>query len=210
MELKKIEEVDESTPVVNLSFTYIHEPFIKEFPRYFKNDLFQAVWKEHIQLHKGDKLVSDENVDDSQNDSSSFHEDITNDQDEEAIEPKIVLEIKYIKSRLWEPVISRCKSLITEIQECSIRLSVVIKYFGNYEEKNSFIQLANPLDEKIDTFSAEKFAAKVECILSYKSFLNCKDVANAFLNIRKMLKLTGNFQSFESIANPVSYNTTQC
>ena len=234
MEFKKVEETDGSTPVVNLTFTYVDEPFIKEFPRYFKNNLFQAVWKEHIQLHKDGKLISIETVDDDQCDTASSNKDITNGkeitksetdesetdnsilsnegitnhQDEETTESKTVSEIEHINSYFWDPVISKCKVLITGVQDCSISLSVVIKYFGNYEERNSFIQLANPLAEKIDTFSAEKFTAGIERIISYKSFLNCKDVANAFLNMKKMLKLTGNFESFESISNPVSCNIT--
>lgn len=124
---------------------------------------------------------------------------------------KRVLEIPDIVTDMWNPTLRECTQLIENLRTCTIVLGDVDKYFGVIESETIYKVIQNLASgvhlchsNRPESFSNATWIHRcVQLIKDYRTLCHCSKAANTLLDLRKELKLTGDFQLIETLAATV-------
>ena len=115
-----------------------------------------------------------------------------------------------VEKELWTPVFNQCKELLDKLKDCSLSLQVVDKLFkGQHDISGNIKQLCRGVEmcqrgQDVKDFKwIRGVTARMNQYWRLRSFA---DTAEAFLQIRDALKLTGDFGLVERIAAQVRHH----
>lgn len=129
------------------------------------------------------------------------------------------LAVADIQTKLWEPVISICAELLMTLQQCTITLLVVDKYFSQYKRnKESLLKNLTNLFYGLSMckyhtgFEGEEGVQQikkgVDLMQQYWSLYSYADAAQICLKLKEELQLEGDFQIVELLAKQVNIFTS--
>ena len=125
------------------------------------------------------------------------------------------LSVEEIPTKLWDPVIEKCADLLTTLQQCTITLAVVDKYFSKYKcHKNAalddMVMLFQGFHEFHDKFmksekDVQSIQNAVNLIEEYWSLRSYATAAKTCLEMKERLHLEGDFGEVKKLAEQVSF-----
>ena len=123
------------------------------------------------------------------------------------------LSVADIRTKLWDPVITKCTELLTTLQQCTITLSVVDEYFYQHRYRKeeamiSIVNLCNGLSRYQTSCEGkeeeiQKIRRGVDLMQQYWSLCDYANAAKICLELKEKLELTGDFQMVEILAKQV-------
>ena len=126
-----------------------------------------------------------------------------------------ILSVEEIPTKLWDPVLDKCTHLLTTLQQCTMTISVVEKYFTRYKSRKTAAmcdvgRLFQGLCEFHEKFlKSEKdyqsIQKAVNLIEEYWSLCSYAEAANTCLDMKRKLQLEGDFVEVEKLAEVVSF-----
>lgn len=122
---------------------------------------------------------------------------------------KSTLTIADVGTRIWKPVFSDCSDLIKKVSSKSIKLKEVDYYFRQAQADHIYDNLLNLFTaiEACNGNTPDSFVwirQAVHLIKQYWSLCKQAEAASTLLELKDSLKLTGNFDVIESVANKVT------
>ena len=145
--------------------------------RKFHSDLFQRIWKSKLK-------------------------DISNTKD--------VITFSSVVTDIWNPVFDKCCQLIDSIKTRSIILRDVDLHFRQLHDEGSVCEHLRNLYMAIETCNSRKVGqsnwiqVSVDLMEQYWSLCEQGKAARIVLELKEKLKLTGNFEIIEYVANQVT------
>ena len=116
-----------------------------------------------------------------------------------------------INKELWTPVFSQCVELLGKLKDYSLSLQVVDQLFkGQHDISGNIKQLYRGVEMCQNGQDVKDFKWMKGVIVRMNQFwMLCSfaETAEAFLQIRDALKLTGDFELVERIASQVGYSS---
>ena len=116
-----------------------------------------------------------------------------------------------VEKELWTPVFSQCVELLTKLKDYSLSLQVVDQLFkGQHDIPGNIKQLYRGVEMCQNGREVKDFKWTTRVIMRMNQFwmlCNFAETADAFLQIRDALKLTGDFELVERIASQVGYSS---
>lgn len=115
-----------------------------------------------------------------------------------------------VVARAWNPVFAQCCWLIDNVQTRKIKLKDVDEYFGHYEGGHLIIEQLHNLYSAIEACSGKPvnetrwIRSSVDLMEQYWALCEQAEAANIILDLKKSLRLTGNFEIIEHVANQVT------
>ena len=118
------------------------------------------------------------------------------------------LQVDNLYEMVWKPAFSKCEKFIQELQQQTMALGDVKRFFKNYSEHTITTHI-RILFEGINKCNQEDLSshwigASVRKIMHYRELCSVHDAANSFLELRSLLKLAGgDFEDIEKISSEV-------
>ena len=117
--------------------------------------------------------------------------------------------VDHVCEIVWEPTICVCKALMEKLQQETITLGDVKKYFKDYSPHSLATQLKLLFEGVSEIYPVEMsncwIERSVQKIMQYRDLCTFRDAADSFLELRNLLKLTeGDFGDIEKISNQVN------
>ena len=121
------------------------------------------------------------------------------------------LTLSEVEKELWTPVFSQCVELLAKLKDYSLSLQVVDQLFkGQTDIPGNIKQLYRGVEMCQNSRDVKNFKWMKGVIVRMNQFwmlCNFAKTAEAFLQIRDALKLTGDFELVERIASQVGYSS---
>lgn len=123
------------------------------------------------------------------------------------------LAVADIQTKIWKPVIQKCMELLRTLQQCTMTLTVVDRYFSQFKctpesllkhLTHLFYSLSEYCTTSDDEEDFRKIKEGVAVILQYWSLSTYADAAQICLHLKEELKLEGDFQMVEMLAKQVN------
>ena len=121
------------------------------------------------------------------------------------------LSLTDIQTKLWNPVIEQCIDLLTALQKCTIKLSVVDEYFCQPCPKEKaaltgLMNLCHGLKKCKAPFegSEKEIQEGFDFVKQYWSLCTYSNPAKICLKLKERLELEGDFKMVEALAKQVS------
>ena len=120
------------------------------------------------------------------------------------------LSVSDLEQKVWNPAFNHCQAMLKELQTLSITLSNVDKLFWNYKENELTVQF-KLLDQGISKCVHKNpmitwVQKTVDKITEYRRLCDYSDAANSFLELKKLLKLSGgDFKNVQKISGQVIF-----
>lgn len=118
--------------------------------------------------------------------------------------------------KAWKPSFQECENLRKQLEDHTVSMIVVNEHFGHYD-KPTIVLLLKALAVTIDRChskpmtpqAAEEWARHIaDLMLTHWKFRRYGRAATLFLDLKKQLELTGNFQAMERLQAVVSFFLT--
>ena len=120
------------------------------------------------------------------------------------------LTIEAIKSVLWDPTFTECNELLDTLQDRSIKLHEVDRFFRDSKHEDIAFQLRELSTSIHKCVCADRtkcnlrwIGGAVQHICDYQSLLTLSKAASVVLTLKAKLSLTGNFKAVETLAKEV-------
>lgn len=119
------------------------------------------------------------------------------------------MSISDIEERVWTPTFECCQKILDQLQQCSMTLADVDRYFKNYTKwlletnlKLLFKGVVECLEQRSQ--SDDWICPVVGHIEKYRKLRSYHNAAKAFLDLKHVLKLTkGDYTEFVDLSNEV-------
>lgn len=118
-----------------------------------------------------------------------------------------------IRTKVWDPVIEKCIEILTTLQQCSMKLSVVDEYFQQYQYRKealltSMVNLCHGLSKYLRACEGKEEEIQmvkegIDLMQQYWSLCNYVSAAKICLELKEKVDLTGDFQMVETLAKQV-------
>ena len=151
-------------------------PFAEKFSRICKSRFFDIAWKRQLDIMLRDNPFCS---------------------------------ISDLEMYLWQPTLKSCCQFLGEVTTQKVKLSTVQSAFKNCSEHNihreltEFCNLVNECMGHQNLFVEESMSRAVKKIKEYFVILQHQEIAFLFLQVKKMLQLTGDFRDISVIASKV-------
>ena len=120
-----------------------------------------------------------------------------------------VLALGEVEKELWTPVFNQCKELLDKLKDCSLSLQVVDEVFKDQHDVSGNIKHlyrgVEMCQKGQDVKDFQWMKRVIERMNQYWRLCSFAETAEAFLQIRNALKLTGDFGLVERIAAQVRH-----
>lgn len=123
------------------------------------------------------------------------------------------LSVADIRTKLWDPVITKCTELLKSLQQCTLTLSVVDEYFfqHRYRKEAAMMNMVNLChglskywkNSEAKDVEVRKIREGVYLMQQYWSLCDYANAAKICLELKERLELTGDFQMVEILAKQV-------
>ena len=117
--------------------------------------------------------------------------------------------VNSLEGCVWRPAMKTCCSLLEDLSTLKVKLSTVHSAFKDcpgdsvHEELIEFCKLVNECSGHHSQFAERNMSIAAEKIKEYFISIQHQEVAALFLQVKDVLKLTGDFQDIIAIASKV-------
>ena len=119
------------------------------------------------------------------------------------------LTIPDIKTEIWEPAFTECKTLLDSLRKRTIQLSTVDRYFKSVDQKETMIKslyagVEKCMSNRVHDHDTHWIAIAIDLMEKYWPLCELSKEADIVLELKKDLVLTGDFTLIETLAKQVS------